>query len=78
MGIMGTPTVHPVLFYSGKVSGYLLWLGFLFSFIPGVVQLYYIRVVFKHCPDISDDCLKTHKVVFLGAGYDSRGIRFER
>ena len=55
MVIMGTPTVHPVLFYSGKVSGYLLWLGFLFSFIPGVVQLYYIQAVFKHCSDSSDD-----------------------
>lgn len=36
MEILGTPTIHPALFYSGKISGYLLWLGFLISFIPGI------------------------------------------
>jgi len=47
MEILGTPTVNPVLFYSGKISGYLLWLGFLISFLPGIQMLSRVQLSFR-------------------------------
>lgn len=34
MEVIGTPTIRPCLFYSGKIVGYGLWLAFLISLFP--------------------------------------------
>lgn len=34
MEIIGTPTIRPSLFYSGKIMGYGLWLAYLISLFP--------------------------------------------
>ncbi len=31
MQVIGKPTLHPALFYSGKVAGYLIWIALLLS-----------------------------------------------
>ena len=33
MDIIGTPAIRPSLFYSGKITGYGLWLAFVISFV---------------------------------------------
>ncbi len=37
-GVIGRATVHPVLFYSGKISGYLAWLANLLT-VLNIVRL---------------------------------------
>jgi len=33
MKIIGKPTIHPILFYTGKISGYVTWIVFGFSLV---------------------------------------------
>jgi protein-S-isoprenylcysteine O-methyltransferase Ste14 len=33
MEVIGKPTINPILFYSGKISGYIVWILFLLSII---------------------------------------------
>jgi len=44
MEVIGKPTINPLLFYSGKISGYIVWILFLFSifkvdFLPEMIHL---------------------------------------
>jgi protein-S-isoprenylcysteine O-methyltransferase Ste14 len=34
MNIIGKTTIHPVFFYSGKISGYMVWIQFFSSSFP--------------------------------------------
>jgi len=38
MNIIGTATINPVLFYSGKISGYISWI-LLFLCLTGIIHL---------------------------------------
>jgi len=44
MEVIGKPTINPLLFYSGKISGYIVWIFFLVSifkvdFLPEMIHL---------------------------------------
>ena len=44
MKIIGKPTINPILFYTGKISGYTTWILFILSFINliDISMIYFI------------------------------------
>jgi len=61
MEVIGKPTINPLLFYSGKISGYIVWILFLFSifkvdFLPEMIHLnlnylsYFLMNQFRKIP----------------------------
>lgn len=43
MEVLGKPTINPILFYSGKISGYVIWIFLLLSILK-------IRIIPKMLP----------------------------
>jgi hypothetical protein len=39
MELIGKPTINPWLFYTGKISGYILWMVSVYDIIEGVQKV---------------------------------------
>ncbi len=48
MDLIGKATIHPILFYTGKISGYITWIIFLLSVVKFINIPIYSTVIFQY------------------------------
>ncbi len=70
INIIGKEPIHPVLFYSGKASGYTTWILLLLS-VLGVIHVgrnpVYALVVLSYLVAVAGLCLSMVSIVNLGS-----------